>query len=155
MKNHTLESVIALAIINEQEAYDSYMDLHRIVSDQAAKDTLKFLAEEEKQHKAYLMKYRDGSFRETGLPLNAPVDYGIAETTPKPEARKDIMTNEVYLIAAGKELDAHHFYKNLASLHPEGGVRDMLLRMAEQELKHKEKVEYLYANTAFTQTAGG
>jgi hypothetical protein len=31
----------------------------------------------------------------------------------------------------------------------------MLLRMADQELKHKEKVEYLYANTAFTQTAGG
>ena len=155
MKNHTLESVIALAIINEQEAYDSYMDLHRMVSDQTAKDTLKFLAEEEKQHKAYLMKYRDGSFRETGLPLNAPVDYRIAETTPKPEARKDIMTNEVYLIAAGKELDAHNFYKNLAAMHPEGNVRDMLLRMADQELKHKEKVEYLYANTAFTQTAGG
>lgn len=155
MKNHTLESVIALAIINEQEAYDSYMELHNLVDDRAAKDTLKFLAEEEKQHKAYLMKYRDGSFRETGLPLNAPVDYGIAETSQKPEPRKDIMTNEVYLIAAAKELDAHNFYKNLASMHPEGNVRDMLLRMADQELKHKEKVEYLYANTAFTQTAGG
>ena len=155
MKNHTLESVIALAIINEQEAYDSYMELHNLVDDRAAKGTLKFLAEEEKQHKAYLMKYRDGSFRETGLPLNAPVDYGIAETSQKPEPRKDIMTNEDYLIAAAKELDAHNFYKNLASMHPEGNVRDMLLRMADQELKHKEKVEYLYANTAFTQTAGG
>jgi hypothetical protein len=31
----------------------------------------------------------------------------------------------------------------------------MLLRMAQQELRHKEKVEYLYANTVFTQTAGG
>jgi rubrerythrin len=40
-------------------------------------------------------------------------------------------------------------------MHPEGNVRDMLLRMADQELKHKEKVEYLYANTAFPQTAGG
>jgi len=27
--------------------------------------------------------------------------------------------------------------------------------MAAEELKHKEKMEYLYANTAFTQTAGG
>jgi len=27
--------------------------------------------------------------------------------------------------------------------------------MADQELRHKEKVEYLYANTAFAQTAGG
>jgi hypothetical protein len=27
--------------------------------------------------------------------------------------------------------------------------------MANEELKHKEKMEYLYANTAFPQTAGG
>jgi hypothetical protein len=31
----------------------------------------------------------------------------------------------------------------------------MLLKMANQEIKHKEKVEYLYANTAFVQTDGG
>jgi len=155
MKNHTFESLIELAIVNEQEAYDSYMELCKLVDDKTARDTLLFLAEEEKQHKAYLMKYRDGSFRENSLPLNAPVDYKIAETTYKPEPRKDILTNEVYLIAANKELNASQFYKSLAEIHPEGDVRDMLLRMADQELKHKEKVEYLYANTAFTQTAGG
>jgi rubrerythrin len=155
MKNHTLESLIDLAILNEQEAYDSYMELCKIADDRAAKDTLKFLAEEEKQHKAYLLKYRDGSFRENSLPLNAPVDYRIAETMNIPEPRKDITTNEVYLIAANKELNASQFYQRLAEIHPEGSVRDMLLRMADQELKHKEKVEYLYANTAFAQTAGG
>ncbi len=31
----------------------------------------------------------------------------------------------------------------------------MLLKMADQEMKHKEKVEYLYSNTAFPQTSGG
>jgi rubrerythrin len=155
MKNQTLESLIELAITNEREAYASYMELHRMVEDRTAKDTLKFLAEEEKQHEAYLIKYRDGSFRETSLPLNAPVDYKIAETMVKPEARKDITTKEVYLIAANKELNASRFYKTLAEMHPEGEVRNMLLRMADQELKHKEKVEYLYANTAFAQTEGG
>ena len=40
-------------------------------------------------------------------------------------------------------------------MHPEGDIRNMLLQMANEELKHKEKVEYLYANTAFVQTAGG
>lgn len=155
MKKHTLESLIELAIVNEQEAYDSYMELHRLVDDRTAKDTLKFLAAEESQHKAYLMKYRDGSFRENSLPLNAPVDYKIAETTHQPEPRRDMTTKEVYLIAANKELNASQFYRRLAEMHPEGSVRDMLLRMADQELKHKEKVEYLYSNTAFAQTAGG
>jgi rubrerythrin len=155
MKNKTLESLIEMAIKNEEEAYASYMELSGLVDDKTAKDTLKFLAEEEKQHKAYLLKYRDGSFRENTLPLNAPVDYKIAETMNKPAPRKEITTSEVYLIAANKELNASNFYKSLAEIHPEGDIREMLLRMAAQELKHKEKVEYLYANTEFTQTAGG
>lgn len=155
MKNHTLDSIIELAIVNEQQAYDFYMELFNIVDDKVAKDTLKFLAEEEKQHQAYLLKYRDGSFRENSLPLNAPVDYKIAETTDQPEPRKHLTTREVYLIAANKELNASRFYKRLAEIHPEGEIREMLMRMADQELKHKEQVEYLYVNTAFPQTAGG
>jgi len=46
-------------------------------------------------------------------------------------------------------------YGDLSRLHPEGPVRDLLARMANEELRHKEKVEYLYANTAFPQTSGG
>jgi len=155
MKNMTLEYLIELAIKNEEEAYASYIELSGMVNDKAAKDTLKFLAEEEKQHKAYLMKYREGGFRENTLPLNAPVDYRIAESMGIPEPGKAMTTREVYLIAANKELNACNFYKNLAEIHPEGEVRKLLLLMADQELKHKEKVEYLYANTTFTQTAGG
>jgi rubrerythrin len=40
-------------------------------------------------------------------------------------------------------------------MHPQGEVREILLRMANEEMKHKEKVEYLYTNAAFPQTAGG
>ena len=43
----------------------------------------------------------------------------------------------------------------LADQHAAGEAREMLLQMANEELKHKEKVEYLYSNTAFPQTAGG
>ncbi|MDO9559893.1 MAG: hypothetical protein Q7I89_09455 [Syntrophales bacterium] len=45
MKNQTLESLIELAIVNEQEAYDSYMELCKLVDDKTAKDTLKFLSD--------------------------------------------------------------------------------------------------------------
>ncbi len=155
MKNMTLESLIALAIKNEEEAYESYMELCSLVEDKEAKDTLKFLAQEEKQHKAYLVKYRDGGFRGASLAMDAPVDYKIAEQEKKPEIGKDVRTREVYLIAANKELNAAKFYEDLAKMHPDGEVKDMLIGMARQEMRHKEKVEYLYGNTAFTQTAGG
>lgn len=155
MKDQTMQSLIEMAIKNEEEAYSSYMELYNMVDDKTAKDTLKFLAEEEKQHKAYLLQYCDGSFVGNALPLNQPVDYKLAETMEKPEVKRDLTTKEVYLIAANKELSASQFYRDLAGMHPEGKVRDMLQNMAMQELKHKEKMEYLYANTVFTQTAGG
>ena len=155
MKNMTLESLIALAIKNEEEAYESYMELCSLVEDPEAKDTLKFLAQEEKQHKAYLVKYRDGGFRGAALPMDAPVDYKIAEQEERPGIGKDVRTREVYLIAANKELNAANFYQDLAKMHPDGEVKEILLGMARQEMRHKEKVEYLYSNTAFTQTAGG
>jgi rubrerythrin len=40
-------------------------------------------------------------------------------------------------------------------MHSDPEVKNMLLKMASEELKHKEKMEYLYSNTAFAQTAGG
>jgi rubrerythrin len=147
------DSIIERAIQNEQEAYDFYTDLARLVEDKEAKDTLLYLAREEKGHKDYLLQYRQSGF--SGEVKKAAVDYKVAEHLTKPDIQKDMNTIDVYLIAANRELNAHHFYMGLAGLHPDGEIRNMLLQMAEEELKHKEKMEYLYANTAFTQTAGG
>jgi rubrerythrin len=58
-------------------------------------------------------------------------------------------------VAAHREARSHQFYAELANQHPAGEVRDMLLKMANEELKHKEKMEYLYTNTTFPQTSGG
>ena len=62
---------------------------------------------------------------------------------------------DVYLVAAHRELRSHRFYTALADQHAAGDAKEMLLKMANEELKHKEKMEYLYANTAFPQTSGG
>ncbi len=146
------ESIIERAIKNEEEAYEFYMDLQRKVADKEAKDTLLFLAQEEKKHKEYLLRYRREGFAGQAGPT---IDYKVAEHLTKPDIQKEIDSQEIYLIAANRELNAYNFYTGLAGLHPGGEIQDMLLRMAAEELKHKEKMEYLYANTAFTQTAGG
>ena len=64
-------------------------------------------------------------------------------------------STDVFLVAAHRELDSYNFYTGLAGLHPEGELKRIFLRIANEELKHKEKVEYLYANAAFPQTDGG
>jgi rubrerythrin len=155
MSEKNLEYFINVAIVKEETAYDFYMDLHGKVSDSTVKDTLKFLADEEKKHKEFLEAYHSGQIKSQALAMDAPIDYKIAEYIEKPDIEKDINTNEIYLLAAHRELNAYNFYKSLAGVQPEGEVKDMLLRMANEEMKHKEKVEYLYSNTTFVQTQGG
>ena len=71
------------------------------------------------------------------------------------EIAKDMRREDVFLVASHRELKSYKFYTELADLHPSGDTKEMLLKIANEELKHKEKMEYLYANTAFPQTAGG
>ncbi len=59
------------------------------------------------------------------------------------------------MLAANREKVAHEFYMGLAGEHPSGQVKQLLEELALQELEHKQKVEYLYSEVAFPQTAGG
>jgi len=152
---NTLSSVLNMAIDKEKEAYDFYMNLYNLVEDKEAKSTLKYIAQEEAKHKEFLTTCQEGRFCSEVLKLETPVEYKIIEHIEKPDIKKNIKSAEVYLIAANRELNSYNFYKSLADSYPAGDVKELLAKMASEELKHKEKMEYLYSNTAFPQTAGG
>jgi rubrerythrin len=152
---NTLADVIKMAIVKEKEAYDFYMDLYKIVEDKDAKDNLKFMAQEEAKHEEFLVNCQKGLVCANVLKMDAAIDYKIIENIEKPDIKKNMKSSEVYLVAANRELNAYNFYKSLADSYPAGEVKDLLTKMANEELKHKEKFEYLYMNTAFPQTAGG
>ena len=151
----SVSEIIDLAIQREEEAYDFYMDIHNKLEDPSVKDTIEFIAGEEKKHKAFLVGYREGNYGAAALRMTEVVEYKIAEYLEEPEITEDTSSQEVYLVAAHRESRSHEFYTELANMHSERELKAMLLKMANEELKHKEKMEYLYANTAFPQTAGG
>ena len=155
MQQKSLESLLNVAIAREEAAYAFYKELQEKVVDKEVKDTLEFLAGEEQKHKEFLVRYKAGQIGAGAMQMTEVIDYKIAEHLELPDPEKNMNSEELYLIAAHRELAAYNFYKGLADLHPEGETREMLLKMANQEMKHKEKVEYLYANKAFPQTAGG
>lgn len=150
-----VSDIFEMAIKREEEAYDFYMDIHAEIADPSVKETLEFIAGEEKKHKAFLVNYREGNFGAKGLRMSDAVNYKIAEYLEEPEVDADMKPEDVYLVASHREQRSHLFYTELANLHADGEPREMLLKMANEELKHKEKMEYLYANTAFPQTSGG
>ncbi len=155
MKDQKLAEIIDLAINREEIAYNFYQSLLLRITDKTARETLEFLAREEQQHREFLVRYRAGNYDATALRMSAVVDYHIAEHLEKPDIHKTMDSREIYLVAAYRELASYKFYTALAEIQPAGEVKEMLCKIANEELKHKEKVEYLYANTAFPQTDGG
>lgn len=150
-----LLTLIDTAIKREEDAYTFYMGIHGKVTDPAAREAIEWIAGEEQKHKAFLVKYRKGEFGAGGLRLSDVAYYKIAEHQNEPEVKENMNSSDVYLAAAHRELRSHQFYTVLSNQHAAGEAKDMLLKMANEELKHKEKMEYLYANTAFPQTSGG
>ena len=150
-----ISDILELAIQREEEAYEFYMHIYGRIDDHSVKDTLEFIAGEEKKHKAFLVNYREGTYGADSLRMTDVVEYKIAEYLEEPDIDGDMSSQEVYLVAAHRESRSHQFYAELANLHADGNTQTMLLKMANEELKHKEKMEYLYSNTAFPQTSGG
>ena len=151
----TIADIIDMAIQREMAAYDFYMDIQNKVKEASVQHTVKFIAKEEIKHKEFLVGYRAGNFGSDSLRMADVVDYKIAEYLEEPGIENDSSSQDVYLIASHREAKSHLFYTELAGMHAEGELKTMLLKMANEELKHKEKMEYLYSNTAFPQTSGG
>jgi rubrerythrin len=155
VESKTLAAILDMAIGKEIEAQNFYIELYSRMTDPELRQTLQYLANEEKKHEDFLCKYKEGTLGPQSLKGSEAVDYKIAEHLEQPDISANIESKDVYLVAAHRELNSFNFYKGLADIHPQGEVREILLRMANEEMKHKEKVEYLYTNTAFPQTAGG
>jgi rubrerythrin len=154
-KETALAEVLATAIAREQDAYFFYSDLMELAKDKTVKETLQWIANEEFKHRRFLVEYRNGKHGTKAMALQAPIDYKLAENLEEPATDKPLDGAEIYLVAAHREKRAHAFYTGLAQMHSDPAIKELLLGMANEELKHKEKMEYLYSNTSFGQTAGG
>ena len=71
MEDRKLAEIVDLAIQRETEAHDFYLGLVARVRDAGTKDTLVWLAKEEKRHREFLESYKAGK-----LQPGAPPDVG-------------------------------------------------------------------------------
>jgi rubrerythrin len=155
MQKMSMEEVLNQAIHREKIAHSFYTNLINIVEDKVSKDTLLYMANEELKHKEFLEKYKSGELGGRSLNLKMVVDGKVLEALGPPEITERLEHKDIFLVAAEREKGSHEFYAKLAALQPEGELKRLLLKLAQEELAHKEKAEYLYCNAAFPQTDGG
>jgi len=151
----TLKTVLDKAIQKEIEAQDLYRCLSRMVVEDSARDMFLELSKVEKKHENLLRDYTRGKLREGALKSDHVLDYRIAEKLEQPPIKPDMKLGDVLLLAANREKASHEFYISFAAAHPPGEIKKLLEELASQELEHKHRVEDLYTEVAFPQTAGG
>ncbi|MFC1925213.1 ferritin family protein [Chloroflexota bacterium] len=151
----TLKEVLEKAIQKEIEAQRFYTALSGMVHSSAIRDEFQNMVQQEKGHQWVLEQYLRGELKEGGLIGGHVVDYEIVDKLSEPEISPDMDIKAAFHLAASREKSSHEFYISLARLHPEGEIKQLLQELAEQELGHKQRLEFLYTEVAFPQTDGG
>jgi rubrerythrin len=137
------DEIFKIAIAKEVEAYNFYLAMANHVADERISVAFEELAKEELEHKARL----ELEVIKTGKTI------AVEENPARPD-RNYIVTNDpspldmdykdLLLLAMEKEDAAFRTYVNLASSIKNEKSRDVLLALAEEEVKHKLRFKTEY-----------
>ena len=135
--------ILEFAISKEVEAHHFFLALARRAGNQRIRDMLEKLADEELEHKERLeleiMKSGRTVTAEQKLP-RPDRDYILSDS----QAPLDMDYKDLLLLAMEKEEAAFRIYVNLVpSVHGEES-QELLLALAEEEVKHKLRFETEY-----------
>jgi rubrerythrin len=149
MEKEKFKEVIDFALEREKEAVQFYEDMQKIVRTKAAVETLKDLAAMERGHINMLMKFKPDDVvnfepeKVTNLRLS---DYMVKTIPTEASTFQDIL-----VIAMKREEAAKNLYQKIAAEATDENVRNMFLKIAEQEAKHKFQLEQFYEDNILTE----
>ncbi len=135
--------VLELAIAKEIEAYNFFLALADRVKDRQISKAFKDLAKEELEHKAKLELEVMKTGRTIAVeqkPLRPERDYILSDN----ESPLDMDYKDMLLLGIEKEEAAFRTYVNLSTSVLDEESREVLLAIAEEEVKHKLRFETEY-----------
>jgi len=137
------DEILQLAIGKEVEAYNFYLALANRVADQRIREAFEDLAKEELEHKAKLelevMKLGK-TITIDANPVQSERSY-ILSNDPSP---LDMDYKDMLMLGMEKEEAAFRTYVNLAARAHDEQSREMLLALAEEEVRHKLRFQTEY-----------
>jgi len=141
MKYKSVDELLDAAIMREIQAQELYMKMSLMVKNPWMRKVLEGFAQNEVQHQVKLEAVKAGKIR---LVQKEVGDLGIDETLEdiKPHANMDY--RELLAYSIKKEHCAYQFYKTMASIFSEPELKDMFLKLAQEEANHKQQLEIEY-----------
>lgn len=137
-----LKAVITFAIDREKEAVQFYQDLQSRVKFEPFKEVLSDFEDMEKSHIRVLEHFERSNFVPTDLPKVESLS--IAEYILDVEPNEEMDFQDIIIIAMKREEKAENLYKNLAETTNNKEIKNLFLRLASEEAKHKLHFEKIY-----------
>jgi len=142
LKFQSVNEVLDFAIQEEEEAYEFYKAWKDKLSLPGSQKVFDELAKEELKHKALLSEVKNGKkFQPSSEKIT---DLKIAETVSDVKASPDSDYQDALIISMKKEKDAFRLYSDLAALTDDHEIQSLFRTLAQEEAKHKMKLEILY-----------
>ena len=142
-------TILQNAINQEIEAATFYHNLQSSMQIESNKLILKELEDMEWGHKAILEHISSASFNEFE-PVKIQ-NLKIAESLADPVVSPDMTIQEVLIVAIKREEKAWNLYSELAALSEETKIKNIFLKLASEEAKHKLQLETIYDTEILTQ----
>lgn len=147
MATMDVKEIVKQATQQEEMAYKFYTDALKYVKDAAAKVWLKELAGEELKHKEMLQKF-DVSKVKQFKPAKIH-DLHITEYLVDKDVHEIKDFQDVLIVAMKKEQKAYNFYVGMAKSADSPDMQKICKVLAQEELKHKHKLELYYDDVVF------
>ena len=139
---NSVDEVLDFAIEKESEAVAFYTDWSQTVENKAVARVLLDFAGEEKLHEAYIKDVRSGKKVPEGP--KEVTDLSISDYLVDASPTESMDYQTTLMVAMQKEKSAFRLYTKLASVSPNEDVKKLFLTLAQEEAKHKLKLETIY-----------
>ena len=139
----SIGEVLELAIVREMQAVNFYAAMAGRIEDQGVKSVLERLAEAEFEHKRRL----ELEMMKEGIVAKAVdklIEVEEADYAREMQLDPDAELAGVLSVAIEKERRAFRFYADLAGIMPEADVHEVILGLAEEEVRHLIWIEREY-----------
>jgi rubrerythrin len=153
MSGWTLDKALNLAVSMEEQSIKLYTSAQDIAVNPGSKQFLKELVEEEKSHKTKILQAMEdpSKVEEIGGLDKKIQDMKIVDELVPTSLSPEADYQEILIYAAKREKETHDFYISLAEKNLETKIGKMFARLAQEELRHKYRLELEYDDVILSQ----
>ncbi|MDD2319410.1 MAG: ferritin family protein [Geobacteraceae bacterium] len=149
MELNTLDDILEFALEREDASYRLYLNAAKKSSNPAARKIFEELADQEKGHKKMLLnldKEKVSTYTFRKVP-----DLGISEYLVDISYHDSMTYQEILIYAMKNEEKATRFYLEAESLTDDPELKKLMQMLANEEQKHKFRLESLYEEKVLTE----